>query len=83
MQDHRQRLNSTKGMIMQVLPKLNTAPSLIFFTLLGLGTQFLVIRPCTRQTICLPQKLALANIALSYKIYGFCAINIISILSGR
>ena len=29
---------------MQVLPKLNTASSLIFFPLQGLGTQFLVIR---------------------------------------
>ena len=44
MQDHRHRHNSIKGMIMQVLPKLYTASSLIFFTLRGLGTQFLVIR---------------------------------------
>ena len=58
MQDHRHRHNSIKGMIMQVLPKLYTASSLIFFTLRGLGTQFLVIR----QPLYFPKKIGLGEL---------------------
>ena len=43
---------------MQVLPKLYTASSLIFFTLRGLGTQFLVIR----QPLYFPKKIGLGEL---------------------